>query len=275
LEMANGVFSKLHEKPIVVKIGILRNLVKSALALNRWTEAIKLLETLSSLAPANDAVNVLRLKTAILAIEFQHRALNLGVIAHGFSGADAYGRELHTQLASLKISSSRQEEFKRWRARLELALNPDREHIRLLAQITPDADNAAAMMAGLRATGQTDTALKVSRKFADNPLVLYQVALCQLDRKPQDALEILQQSLTIDPFQPLVHRFMSVLQEKVNSLSDAVTSLEQALEYWPNESNWHIEAADLWKRLGNTENQLSTYRSQTYIIRKTSRYGVC
>jgi tetratricopeptide (TPR) repeat protein len=29
--------------------------------------------------------------------------------------------------------------------------------------------------------------------------------------------------------------------------------LEQALEYWPNESSWHIEAADLWKRLGNTE----------------------
>lgn len=255
-EMANGVFSRLYEVPFVVKIGILRNLAKSAVVLNRWTEAIKLLDTLSSFAPANDTVNILRIKAAALAIEFQNRALNLGVIAHEFPGAEDYGRKLLEELSGLKLSSSRQEEFKQWRTRLELALSPTKDHIRQLAQFTPDGDNAASMMVGLRATGQIDTALKVSRKFADNPLVLYHVALCQLDRKPQDALAILQQSLTIDPIQPLAMRLLSVLQEKEDLLSDAITSLEQALEYWPNESNWHIEAADLWKRLGNTERPL-------------------
>lgn len=273
-EMANGVFSKLNEKALVVKIGILRNLAKGAIALDRWTEAMQLLDTLVNLAPANNSINILRLRAATRGLEFHNRAQNLGVTAHNYTDVIEFCTGLQQELDEIQITASSQEDLKHWRTRLELALNPDKAHIRKLAELTPDAENAAAMMAGLHATGQTDTALKVCRKFAENPLVLYQAALCEIDRKPDSALEWLQKSLTLDPHQPLALRLQSFLLEQKSSLSESVNLLEQALEYWPNESKWRLDAADQWKRLGNTERPLehlqiaSLYNPQNVEIRR-------
>jgi len=259
-EMAMGVFSNLENECLVRKLGIQRNLAKCAFALDRWLEGLSIIDRALELAPASEGLKILRLQGATLAIEFQNRVANLSVGAHGYP---IVNESVNTMLAhqdEINVSESGRDSLNRWITRLNLAFEPNKENIHKLAQLSPSAEDAAAMMAGLRANGQVSTALKVGKKFANSPLVMNEFAACELEQKLEMALDWLKKSLECNPHQPATLRVQSILLERINALPESVASLECALDLWPNEPGWHVDAAALWKQLGNTERPLEHLR---------------
>jgi tetratricopeptide (TPR) repeat protein len=273
-EMATGVFLNLDEKPLVIRLGMLRNLAKCAFDLDRWEEAIDIIHRSLEIAPASEGLIILHRQALALALEFQNRAQALAVSVHGYAGVREYTENIVQSVDNLSISQPGQAALDHWTNRLRLAYEAKNEHIRALARHTPSPDDAAAMMAGLRNSGQVKTALLVGKKYTQQTSVLLEAALCVQDAHVKDALTWLEKSLELDPFQPLALRLQSLLLEKTGAIPESVNALESALELWPNESKWHITAADLWKRLGHTERPVahlqiaSTYVPQDVEVKK-------
>ena len=259
LDMAISVFSEGADLPFIVKIGILRNLAKSAAELDRWPEALQLSERAVKLAPRHRAISVMHMKHQALAQEMTNRAVILGVERHC-----AVNNSVEPSFAiDSKVENSNndpQEEMRRWMLRYQLAKEPNREHIRALALLTPAAEDAAALMSGLRQIGQFKTALQVAKKFTEHPMVIFEQALCNLENDVQKALEILERSLLVQPVQPLALRLRAELLERTGNLTGAAESMAQALDLWPNEYHWHIKSAELWQRLGNDERPVEYLR---------------
>lgn len=252
-EMGTTVFLNLEGKPLVNRIGILRNLAKSAMVLDRWAEAIEIIRSAIEIAPANDGSKVLHFEAMAMALEFESKAQNLALSAHGYAGVREHAEKLLETTDDLDVTQTGQATLDHWIKRLKLALEANGDNIRALAQRTPSPEDAAAMMAGLRASGQVKTALLVGKKFTQYPAVLFEAALCVQDEHADEALHWLEKSIELYSYQPLALRLQSVLLEKTDAIPEALSALEGALEFWPNEAQWHVIAADLWKRLGHTE----------------------
>jgi len=255
-EMAMSVFSNLEETPYVNRLGILRNLIKSAVVLERWSDAFQLCEFAVKLAPVNDGLQVINLKTRAMGFENRNRAVDLEVEKHVILDGEIDHYAAVPEEGQIQISESQQDEVRHWILRLKLALDASKENIRNLALLTPHPEDAAAMMAGLRQVDQVNTAIQVGRKFEEHPLVLYELALCVGEKNPRKAADFLGRSLAGHPNQPLTLRLRSKLLEKAGLTADAVANLEDALALWQNEPRWHLEAAALWKQMGNMEKPL-------------------
>ena len=259
-EMAYSVFDGGKEFPLVLQLGILRNLAKGAIELCRWADAVQLINAARTIAPKNKDLLLLDLKARTLRAEFQNRAKELGVQTHILADSTNDPDFVAEFKKSFGLEMVQKESIKRWVVRLQLALEPSQENVRAIAQLTPSDEDAAALMTGLRAIGQDKTAEQVGKNFIQHPAVLFELAICYKEEDPQKAIEYLTASLALHPHQPLAMRLFSELLETTGNLRDSVNMMENALSYWPNESRWHLDTADLWKRLGNLEKPIEHLR---------------
>jgi len=177
-EMAYSVFDGAKEIALALQLGVLRNLAKCAIELSRWADALQLVRAARTLAPKNKELLLLDLKARTLQAEFHNRALRLGVQAHATTISSDYPELLVENTDITGLETSQLESFNHWRIRLQLALEASQENVRAMAQLTPGAEDAAVLMAGLRAIDQKNTAEQVGRKFMQHPAVLFELALC-------------------------------------------------------------------------------------------------
>lgn len=259
LEMAINVFSEVQAFPFIEKIGILRNLAKSAAALERWPEALQLGARATGLVPSHHAIRLMHLKHQALAQEMVNRTESLGVERHCDLSDHNVPAPDNAEMERI-TNDWVQEETHRWVLRYQLAKEPTRENIRELALLTPTAEDVAALASALRRIGQSRTALQVAKKFAEHPLVMFEQCVCTAENDVPKALEILERSLRIQPLHPLSLRLRADLLERTGNLTEAAESLAQALELWPNEYRWHVKFAELWQRLGNAERPVESLR---------------
>ncbi len=246
--------SNFQPIPYVFRIGLLRNTMKAAVAVNHWKEAVDLYRQYGKQFESNGGMNLLFLEILVRAVEFFNSAHGLEVDAH-LAWTALYVASIQEEFNALagKLGENRKNLTQRWVLRGNLALNPDQDNIRALALIAPQADDAAAMMAGLRATDQVNTAIQVSHKFENAPCVLFELARCLCENSTEEAIEVLRRSLEISPDQPLTLRMLSKLEENLGNRKEAVESLELAINLWPNEARWHAKAADQLSGLGNLD----------------------
>ena len=247
-EMAMSVFGNISELPLLCQIGIKRNLAKCALDLERWDEAVQIVEEAYDLAPGHHGMQVLLLKVNVYALEQQKRAEGLDVEKHILSRA--------VRIPEALQATKELEPFRHWWLRLNLVKEPSREAVRALAQQPPCAEDAAALMAGLRSIDQFNAALQIGKKWSTNAPVIWELAILESNHDVEMAEKYLQEYLTLVPAQALAWRMAAQLQIKKDKLEDAVHSMEYALELWPNETSWHLMAADLWQHLGNLDRPL-------------------
>ncbi len=259
LEMAMSVFSDALDVPYVMKLGIVRNLAKSAATLNRWSEGLRLGVNAINTAPKHAGFQLLHLKNQVLALEMNNRAVDLGIERHSEQDNALYS-VTESDVQSIVGSDVAPDELQHWLLRFKLAKEPTRENIRALALLTPTGDDAAALMAGLRRLGQEKTAMQVAKKFTDHPLVIFELAMCTAENDLNKAIESVDRLLLVNPKQPLALRLRSDLLERSARLGEAVENLEQAIDLWPNEFRWHVKAAELWQRLGDIEKPVEHLR---------------
>jgi len=252
-EIVQG-FTTLSEVPYVCRIGLLRNAIKAGVSVNRWKEAVNLYRQYGKEMENNNGLKSLFLETLVTSIEFFNSVQGLSIETHQPWTA-LYVAALEDEISKLSESLVEDKVYdaQRWVLRGNLALNPSQENIRALALITPQADDAAAMMAGLRAADQTSTAIQVAKKFGSNPRVLLELALCLTEMDGEKAAEVLKSSLQISPDQPAALCLLSRIYENSGKRAEALENLEEAISLWPNEARWHVKAAEILHELGNLD----------------------
>lgn len=238
----------------VQRLAAWRNGVKAAISLDLYQDAIEISQKALLESNANHAINLLSLQSFVLGIEFRNACIPLDVTAHlPFAGKT--GEELSTELSGLSASFGEKhaQEIDRIVRHGRLAIEPTQDDLRALAVITPDAWDAAAMMSGLRATGQVNLARQIARKFMEDPQVCFVYALCNEQDTLERAIEVLNASLMKNPDQPLGLTLISRLLEGAGEIMKAAAAMEEANILWTNEVNWQVRAADLWTKLGSQD----------------------
>ena len=235
----------------------LRNLVKAAISLNRWVEACNWQQVLLSSNLHNLAAIDISLQTLVRALEFSLFTEDLGITSH-FINTPEQVEGIHKQLTTMlgNLDAQKNHFFDRWVSRAKAALEPNQANIRSLALKTPEADDVAAMMLALHRSGQTNTALQLTSKFSSDPMVTFTAAYCLKGTDPDKALEILKKARKA----PVVLPWSSVLAQSLYSKTgenySAINEMEEALQSWPHEPEWHVITAACWQRTGDSQNAI-------------------
>lgn len=159
------------------------------------------------------------------------------------------------------------EQIYRWQARADIAfkqyeeINSDPVDI-LNNQTTPG--DIAAMIYHLHQidlhvpdSDSINRIIKIARSYPRNPTVLLQVAVAIYDTNPTHAMKSLQTVLEQNPYSRVptiafcnIHLAKIALDlEKYDLAQEAV---KIAIDIWPDEPNWHILAAQIYKRVSST-----------------------
>jgi tetratricopeptide (TPR) repeat protein len=112
--------------------------------------------------------------------------------------------------------------------------------------MTPD-DAASVIIS----TDSDDLIKDILGAYPNNPDVLRAYGIYSLKNNNVDAIPLIEKIIPMDILNPVNHILLALLQKDEPKL--AVSSLETALGFWPNEPEWHALAAELHKTTGNIE----------------------
>jgi tetratricopeptide (TPR) repeat protein len=235
----------------------LRNLVKTAAALNRWVEALAWQQVLLRANARNLAAVELSLQTLMRAQEFALFTEDLGVTSH-FNYAPEQMQSISGQLKTLlgELDAKKNHFFDHWMSRAKAAMEPNQANIRSLALNTPEADDVAAMMLALHRAGQTGTALQLVNKFENDAKVAFATAFCLKGTDPEKALTALKNARKSASVLPWSNVLAHTLYSKIGENYSAINEMEEALQSWPQEPEWHVLTAECWQRTGDSQNAI-------------------
>lgn len=233
----------------------IRNLIKAAVELKCWGEALDWSKVLSAAQPKNLSIVKLGLQVLVFALEFSFLTEKLGITQHMQMDAESI-RTIRDELSGLlvKVEAQKNADIEHWIARAKVALDPTQANIRRLALITPEAGDIAAMMIALHKSGQTSTALQLAKKQEADANVLYATAFCLKDSDSAQAIEVLNKCQKLKVVQPWSYALSAALYQQTGGTYSAINEIEEALQYWPEESQWHVNAADYWQSTGDQQN---------------------
>jgi tetratricopeptide (TPR) repeat protein len=236
----------------------MRALLKAAAAANRWTEALECQQVLLQANQRNLALLQLSLQTLVQALEFAAFTENLGVRQH-LDPSNENIQSIQKQLKSLiaSLESQKNHFFDHWVARAKTILEPNQTNIRSLALNTPDDEDVAAMMLGLHRSGQTGTAVQLASKFDGQPKVMYALAYCLKDLEPDRAIETLKKDKKTALILPWSNLLAQSLYRKRGEYYLAINDVEEAVQWWPAEPEWHVIAAECWQDTGDLQNAIN------------------
>ena len=109
------------------------------------------------------------------------------------------------------------------------------------------ADSASALILG---SANQDLIQQILDTFPEAAAVLQAYGVYALRNGVTDALPYITRAIKIIPSDPINHALYAFLSE--SDPENAIKSLEIALGLWENETEWHMLAAEMYKKLGNT-----------------------
>ncbi len=271
-------------------------LVEAALELQQWEPALDLARQVQTLAPHEPYAQLLVARLLTLRaeaqrlfqqLEAQRRAPGLQALStaawnefqQAIQAADeltrrAFGLQpkatTYTNLSPDEILA--QQSINRWQARGSSTFHPQPEHTQALAALSPNPEDAAALIACLGESGDLAMSAAVGRQFPSHPLVLAQLALALAQEKPRQALAAAQSALEgmlnrkegaakgasisyllhLDML-PLLYALLARLYwsfgHRLGDRRMAAQSIQAALDFWPDEPRWHALAADIYLAL--------------------------
>lgn len=251
-------FSRTEKFNGVHSISALRHLLKAAVELNRWKEALAWQLILIQANTRNIEARKLSLMILVKALEFALFTEDMGIIMHFDSSPEvieSIRKELRTLVSNLDAQGNHS--FDHWSARAKAVLDPNQTNIRTLALKPPEADDVAAMMLALSRSGQSNTAQQLTIKFEGDPKVTFASAFCLKDSNPEKAIEVLRKSAKATSIQPWANMLAQALYRKTGEYYSAINEIEEAVQFWPQEPEWHITAAECWQCTGDIQNAVN------------------
>lgn len=259
LREAEDIFSECIRKitdnkahPLIEQFINTRLLVKTAVRLNRWNDAVNWISQLARQFTWDKGLSELYLTSLVRAIESNVYAETFNVVLHS-PAAILAKIDAHSEIDWIQQNLKKDAEHQRWILRGKLAIQPDQKLIKTYALNKPTAEDAVVLIRALSRIGQETTAEQIGKKFSEDEIVLFECAFQEKNDQTDTALAKVNRLLEINATNPMGLILRSQLLEKMGKKEQALQDLESALILWPNEFNWHKKVSDLWTSLGNDQ----------------------
>lgn len=222
-------------------------LAEAAIDLSRWSEASQLLECVVKQQPGQPLALLRQARMLVKAAEFYLTGLPLGCEAHlpeEFAIGEVISNRFCQTIAELqKLSKS--PEIERWHVRGEAVFHPAAASIRGFSAIAMTGEDAAALVLALNRTGNAEGAAQVAAEYASHAAVGIQMAMVEVDGKPELNQQAAIRAAAVDPYNPVCHIALAKTSQKIGDSARALEAVETALSFWSEEAGWQRWAAEL------------------------------
>ncbi len=281
----------------------MNSIVEACLDLGLWEQAVLGAQQFLESSPGEPMPYLNLAKAIVLKVEFYNLCNITQVIKHK-PAVDSISKETFNQFVtyidkaksvlepyhSEEIIAEHEltdDQIYRWQARADIAFNVDErasfDPMDILAhRLTPG--DAAALIYHLHQMDLRDAdsdsvtrIIKIARSFPRNLTVLLQVALAIHDDNPVDALKSLQSVLEQNPYSkgPIVaicNHLLAKIGFTLEEYEIAQKAVENAIEIWPDEPEWHNLAARVFKQTSDTNAAVNHLLEATRLDSKNISY---
>jgi tetratricopeptide (TPR) repeat protein len=117
--------------------------------------------------------------------------------------------------------------------------------------IEPCLNNPESAAAVILSSHDELTVRRTLEAYPDNTQVLQAFGVYALKHGKADGIQAAQKALELDPANPVNHALLAFLNRE--EPEQALNSIKTALQFWPDEAEWHALAADLELQVGFAE----------------------
>jgi tetratricopeptide (TPR) repeat protein len=232
------------------KLVNLNSIAEASLALGDHCSAVDSWKEIAKTIDTQPLFKWRLLSALVTAAEFQRVSEALSITAH--SPGKASLSEEHHQMAEHLLQDLQsllpQDKIVCMKGRIISAFTGQWPLYLNVDACLQGAEEAAAVLMG---SVDEDFAQDILVAYPDDIRVLQAYGLHTLRHNLSDAVPFVENSLMDDTANPINHALLAHLT--LNQPEKALKSIETALSYWPEESEWHAMAADLYAKLGNSE----------------------
>ncbi|MCL4560255.1 MAG: tetratricopeptide repeat protein [Chloroflexi bacterium] len=237
-------------------------IAEAALELQQWEVAMPLFFQAARTAPLEPLPHLSLARALVRAAEKQHEYQMLHASQHA-PGEDRLKETWYQQfekaiLTANRLSSS--EEIARWHKRGQAVFHPGPHTAKLIDAASTDLEDIQALISALVQMGNKTGGIDISRPFDDHREVLFQQALIQIETDPQKSLTAAKSVVERQPNHPLHQALLAFSANAAGDRQTAIQAIERALEYWPNEPEWHAFAAGLYTQQYQPDNALTHWK---------------
>jgi tetratricopeptide (TPR) repeat protein len=228
----------------------LHSIAEASLSLGNHLEAIQTWEKIYSQLSTQPLINWRYLYALVTGAEAQQIANTLAITTN--CPGEICLSEDHHRMAERLLNDLQsllpQDQIICLKARIESAFTGTwPTHLNVDACLQ-GPEEAAAVLIG----SEDENLVKdILESYPDDLQVLQAYGIYALSHQKIDAIPFVENALTLDTANPINHALLAHLN--VEQPEQATKSIETALSFWPNEPEWHVLAADLNAKLGNTE----------------------
>lgn len=242
----------------LVQRGDLLRLADLALDLRRWDVALELAEEcVRVLGDAEAQLKLAKVLTVCAEQQRLYQEINISSHAPGI-GALSEERRNQFELAMQKAGlESYQHENLRWFRRGRLAFQEGLEQIAELASVADNSADTVAVMAALRRNNNLEGVRDLSGQYPHQPAVLAELALAQMAADAPAAQQTAQHLAEINPSDPVHLGVLALIAGRNQDWTIALGALENALQIWQDEAEWHAWAAEMADQVNASRAALS------------------
>ena len=234
----------------MIQRGDLLRLVDIALELRRWKDAIELAAECIRIY-GDPTAFLYQARVLVICAEQQRRYALLQVSTHT-PGAEMISAERSLQFETAMEKAGAQEplpEIKRWLGRGRAAFGGGGQSMHEVIGVANAPEDIAALMAVLRLEKDYLAAIRLAAEYPQQPVVLAELALAQIEVDPQEALLTARHLAEISPADPINLIILATIADRLGEETEALSALENSLQIWPDEPAWHAWAARLAEKV--------------------------
>lgn len=236
---------------------------RASLEMGQLKAAISGFEAYTCACPNEPAGHFELARAIVRCAETQRDYVDLGVQKHG-PGAEFLSERRKSQFEQ-EIQSALEKggtaEVLRWEKRGQAVFEPSLATLGELTAVALDEEDAGAVVAAFRHSGNPADGARVGMRFLDQPETRFQVVLCAVEADLEVDPDLGDRLVEIEPGNPLAHAALAKLAMKQNQEQKACLAVQETLRYWPDESNWQATAAELSWRLENYSDSIDAWKA--------------
>ena len=265
----------------LVKISTLM-LAQTAADLFLWDDAFDSLDIYLEQHPEEPLALFARIKGLVTAGEWQLVGQPLQVTQHDYP-TPLVNVETQGKFDLLMVDLQKQAsgpEIERWKARGEVLYQPTTAKVRVWESLHVTEKGIPWVVLGLSRSGNLAGAIQVAEKYTHLAQGQMQEAAVQAELDPQKGFECAKKAVELAPGNPLCQVSLAKAAQATERPAEALAAMEAGLAQWPDEPEWHYQAALLAQQCQDAEaaidhlesaNELSP-GNQTYLTELGNKY---
>jgi tetratricopeptide (TPR) repeat protein len=223
------------------------SLAEAALELGYWNAALTGFKKAAQQDPQLPRTHLRFARAIVIAAEAQDYCKTLKITAHAPDQV-VLREDFENEIISISELFDHPS-VNHWKLRGQVCFQPNQKTLTDLARIASSPDDISAMIIGYQKNNDFSEVKEWAQKAIENSNVMFKLALSLLDEEPATSKQIMQKLTSTNPREPRYSAAMAFLIQ--DSPEESLYWIENASKIWPEETEWHRFAANLYHQLGN------------------------